>query len=369
MKQTYRRVVTSFWTDSDVRRVARKSGHPIEARLLLSYLFTGPDSTLSGLYFQEPELMASRTGVPLELVEELLRLFEGEFLFYDWTTLEVFVRRAWHHQVGPEAKPKDNRWAALVRSVADAESDRLVGRLVYEYPDFPWPKDVLSRIPGYVENSEERVEAPLKPLPPNNDGPSGGFSTPSETRGSEVTHAHALAITHTREETTPPYPPHPDPADDPEAVQHSPKLTVSDGGGGEPEGDRDQEDKLWLEAKKAAYEELALGRLDYRDERANVSILSRWRHHERRDPEDVLAAIRGTCLLRRDGQMQGWLEPNEPASLRVLVRSDCLLELNGEKVQRKLWGAAIDRYRAELRGNDPRERRPSSGLMRVRVSL
>lgn len=352
MRQTYRRVVTSFWTDSDVRRIARKSGHPIEARLLLAYLFTGPDSKLSGLYFQEPDLMASRTGIPLDVVEALLELFEGEFLFYDHRTFEVFVRREWHHQVGPEAKPKDNRWKGLIRSILDAESDELVARIVAEYPDFPWPEEVT-----------ERAGGASKGLPSNDDGPPGGVSTTPEARGSEVSHAHA----HTHALPIDTINPHCGEAAKSEAIESRPQLTVSAGG-------KDESDSIWLEVKRVAYEALGLRKLSYRDERANAAILRSWQHTQPRDPGSALEAVWGMCLLREDGVFSEWtdpIHPGDPVSLKPLVSSGVLVDVGDGETARNLWTASIDRYRQELNrreGADQARRRNFGGLSRINVS-
>jgi len=141
MKPTYRRVLTSYWTDPDVRRKAREP----DVHAFLLYLFTGPSSTLSGLYFLPWERVAADIRMDGERVKGLRRGFEGAFFTYDDDTEEILVHRSLRHNIGFCPSPKDNRFKGLLRQVADTHSDQLVQKLVDLYPEIRWPSEVLAR--------------------------------------------------------------------------------------------------------------------------------------------------------------------------------------------------------------------------------
>lgn len=144
MIRTYRRVATSYWTDPDIRRRVRSP----DAHAVLLYLFTGPDTNLAGLYHQPPDLAASRTRVPVDRVTALYAEFtEAGWIAYDPDTEEVLVVNAIRYQCGDTVKPRDKRWRAIIRAVADAHSAALVAAIIDAYPDAPWPED-------FVEKSE-----------------------------------------------------------------------------------------------------------------------------------------------------------------------------------------------------------------------
>lgn len=344
---TYRRVLTTYWTDPDVRRACRKP----EEHALLLYLFTGPDSTLSGLYWQPLEDMASRIRLPLEVVEELVARFERfGFILYDRATEEVLVRRAWKCNVGPELHERDNRAKALFRQVTDTHSDLLVGALVEAYPDFPWPEEVLSRVENRqleAPNSDPTPpgrgsEGAPKGLPPRQDAALRVAEGASEglpgRRGFEATHTHTH--THTKkpvenrdvENST-------EPSDEPGADE----LSGPAGGGADGE--------VWVEVRKVAQEQLGMGRLSYRDEQRNRAILNQWRYGEERSASECLSAIRGAVKLRDEGG--SWLEKGQPYTLAALCSTRTVTDYGDGGVVRPLWGVAQE---ADRKTDDPHHR-------------
>lgn len=183
MKATYRRVLTTYWTDPDIRRACRTP----EAHMVLLYLFTGPDSTLSGLYWQPLEDIAHRTRIELDTVRELIATFcEKGFLAYDHTTEEVFVRAAIQHQVGTEFKGGDRRWRAVMREIADTHSDALVADLVEHYDWVDWPDTVSRRAKGASKGHLSQKQA-------TNDGSGNDV----EKRGHDAKSTSTIAITST----------------------------------------------------------------------------------------------------------------------------------------------------------------------------
>jgi hypothetical protein len=139
--ENYARIVRSFWTDPDIRRLLRAGQH--QDVLLLLYFVTSPHSTMIGLYFCPLTYAATETGLPIEVVEAALAGPLARFVAYDAATEEVFVRRAAYHQMG-DLHGGDKRKEHVRRFLAGIHSAALRRAFLTEYAgwhlDLPLPE-------------------------------------------------------------------------------------------------------------------------------------------------------------------------------------------------------------------------------------
>lgn len=122
------------------------------------------------------------------------------------------------------------------------------------------------------------------------------------------------------------------------------------------------ENSIWLEAKRLAHEGLGLGRLSYREQQRNRSIIEAWRYREGRNGADVVAAIRGAIAIRDDAA-DDTLEADTAYSLARLYNTKCLVAYAGDggKSMRPLWTVCLDRGYAMEDDARPRSQRTKTG--------
>lgn len=159
MAADYARILGSFWTDPDIKRPL-----PPEQKCLLLYYFSSPLKNLTGLYHCPFIYVADQTGLPIEKIEEWTRGPLSKFVTYDAETEEVFVHKLAQHQVGYDLKPTDKKRVALLKTLDEAHSTRLVDRFheVYKH----WP---LSDNEGASKPLGSPSEAINTALTPDND--------------------------------------------------------------------------------------------------------------------------------------------------------------------------------------------------------
>jgi hypothetical protein len=132
-QRTYRRVVTSFWTDPDLRR--RKLSR--EQKYLLLYFFTNHHTNLAGLYWLPLTYATQEAELNLEDVEQWVRSELSPYVTYDFETEEILVHRLAWHNVGEDLKKRDNRVKAIERALGDAHSQMLVEKFLAVYSAWP----------------------------------------------------------------------------------------------------------------------------------------------------------------------------------------------------------------------------------------
>lgn len=132
-QRTYRRVVTSFWTDPDLRR--RKLSR--EQKYLLLYFFTNHHTNLAGLYWLPLTYATQEAELGLEDVERWVRSELSPYVTYDFETEEILVHRLAWHNVGEDLKKRDNRVKAIERALGDAHSKMLVEKFLAVYSAWP----------------------------------------------------------------------------------------------------------------------------------------------------------------------------------------------------------------------------------------
>lgn len=182
-KGTYRKVLTGFWTDPDVRRLT-----PLQSHLLL-YLCTNRHTNLCGLYYLPLEYVVQETRLAADDVEQWIRVDLRSFVTYDAETEEILVHRLAYHDIGGKLLPKDNRVRTLERLLADAHSDHLVAQWHELYADWPIepPKPLpkpradaqkegaskgLHPAPAVRGSNGPRSESPNSPTDAENEAPS-----------------------------------------------------------------------------------------------------------------------------------------------------------------------------------------------------
>lgn len=87
---TERRKDTGFWNHPFVQ------GLPPLAKLLLDYLWTGPDCNQAGLYYLTPKTIAFDTGIDESQIPELLKVLEPKVKWYPELNLvwpKTFLKR------------------------------------------------------------------------------------------------------------------------------------------------------------------------------------------------------------------------------------------------------------------------------------
>lgn len=111
----YGKVAPTFWTG----RTGRRLRGNVDAQLLALYLFTGPASTMSGLFQLSLPAMAHETGLPLERVRQALEvLHQEDVAHFDEETDLVWVVNMIRFQVGEAMDPTDKRVIGLRREIA-----------------------------------------------------------------------------------------------------------------------------------------------------------------------------------------------------------------------------------------------------------
>lgn len=132
----YGRVLQTFWTDPDIKRVLTT-----EQKALLLYFFTSPHANLIRLYHCPLEYAAAEVGLPVEKVREWTAGALSKFVTYDDATEEVLVHRGAKHQVAEDLKPTDKRIFAVRKALAEAHSADLVSRFIQIYAHWPLEMD------------------------------------------------------------------------------------------------------------------------------------------------------------------------------------------------------------------------------------
>jgi hypothetical protein len=180
---TYRRILTSFWTDPEVRSRRLST----DQRILLLYLFTSPHSNLAGLYWLPLAYAAAETGLAVPDVEEWIQGPLSAYVTYDHETEEVFVHRLARHNIGEDLKATDNRAKALERALLDIHSKPLLRLFFHNYPD--WPIDLGENMP------DDEPEPPNTPTPPTDSKgitkglPQGAYQGAGGSHSSIMPHA------------------------------------------------------------------------------------------------------------------------------------------------------------------------------------
>lgn len=161
-RASYRRVLPTFWTDPEVRRLPQEQKH------VLLYFFTSPHSNMIGLYWMPLDYAALETGIAREKIEEWVDGPLARWVTYDSETEEILVHGAAKHQVGDELKEKDNRLKKVANLLEETHSDRLVNQFLELYSD--WPLNVEPRnVDNLGKNTPSKdlaspSEAPSEPL-------------------------------------------------------------------------------------------------------------------------------------------------------------------------------------------------------------
>ncbi len=127
MSEVYRKIVLSFWTDHDIRRLT------LEQRALLLYFFTSPHSNMIGLYFLPIGYVLVETGIASEAVLSHLTGALSRFVTYDRETEEVFVHNMARYQITDVLKADDNRKLSVQRLLAKTASSRLRHQFLTRY--------------------------------------------------------------------------------------------------------------------------------------------------------------------------------------------------------------------------------------------
>lgn len=128
--RTYRRILTSFWTDPDLR--SREVGR--ELRYLLLYFFTNRHTHMSGLYHLPLAYASQEADVPVHELVDALRGPLRPYVSYDFETEEILVHRMAFHNIGETLLPRDNRIRSIERALADTASAELRTRWHDLYP-------------------------------------------------------------------------------------------------------------------------------------------------------------------------------------------------------------------------------------------
>ena len=126
----------------------------------------------------------------------------------------------------------------------------------------------------------------------------------------------------------------------------------------------------WTDVKAEAWKGMGLERLTYEEEQRNADILRQWQYQQKRKPADVLAAIRGFCIMRERGDFKDWKRPiptDHPVGLRVLYNTGFLQEMTDGKVERPLYSVAQDVYFGQE--EDARRIRGKTDLAPLRISV
>lgn len=177
---TYRRILTSFWTDPEVRGRRLST----DQRVLLLYLFTSPHSNLAGLYWLPLAYAAAETGLAIPDVEEWIQGPLSAYVTYDHATEEVLVHRLARHNIGEELKATDNRVKALERALLDIHSKPLLRLFFHNYPD--WPVDLGENMP------DDEPDPPSTPTPPTDSKGLPQGATPRGFKGAGGSHSSIM---------------------------------------------------------------------------------------------------------------------------------------------------------------------------------
>lgn len=103
-----------FWI-GDTGRKLRKHRN---ARLIATYLMTGPEATMSGLYRLTLPALAHEMGMTVRSVSKgLATLSELGFAYYDSENEVIWIPEMARCQIAETLKPNDNRIVGLVREV------------------------------------------------------------------------------------------------------------------------------------------------------------------------------------------------------------------------------------------------------------
>lgn len=217
-----------FWRDPEVKRPLR----PFD-KLVLNYLFSAPNSNMSGVFYCPPATITDETGVPVDLVRRMLGQ-EGasdapsdapsawaapnlgsltRWVTFDPETDEVFVHNLARKRVGKDLGAKDKRRPMVERFMAAIQSRTLLRLFTERYaawalstapPDDSIPVEAapedarkekghrkghpMGDRKGHATNREQRTEN--NPPPPPSDakasGAPGGAAAVENTEWEEV---------------------------------------------------------------------------------------------------------------------------------------------------------------------------------------
>jgi hypothetical protein len=193
---------TSFWTKGSGKRLRGNR----DAQLLGAYLITAPGSNLIGLYYLPLVTVCHELGMsPEEARAAFAACSVADLAHYDEEAELVWVPNAAEKELGDSLKANDKRRSAIERELRPFRGHRFGVSFVQRY----------GKAFGLDSRFETAPEAPLKPLPENQEAPSEGHPRGLEAPG-EVSPGKGsdLGLLAGARAADPPEPPASDPAPD-----------------------------------------------------------------------------------------------------------------------------------------------------------
>ena len=131
--RNYGRVVPTFWTGTTGRAI-RAAGR--DAQIVALYLITGPNATMTGLYYLPLPTLCHEVGITTRAARKALQaLADLGFAHYDEPTAFVWVPEMARYQIGTELKPGDKRIAAIVKSLRPFLGHPFAAEFVAKYAE------------------------------------------------------------------------------------------------------------------------------------------------------------------------------------------------------------------------------------------
>jgi hypothetical protein len=156
----YGRVAPTFWTRGSGKKLR---GKPL-AQVVALYLFTGPSSSMIGIYHLAIPTMAHETGLSFEDAERALaEVCALDIARYDAEEELVYLPEGAKYQIGERLKPNDKRVRGIEAALA-------------QFSKHPFAVDFSRRYAAEFCLSRSPFEAPSKPLP---EEPGSPFEAPS----------------------------------------------------------------------------------------------------------------------------------------------------------------------------------------------
>ena len=127
----YAVILPTFWTGETGKKMR---GMGSDVRVLATYLLTGPQSNMIGIYYIPIPTMAYETGMEARGIEgALMGLVEIGFAEYDYEREMVYVPEMAKYQVDTELKKGDKRVKGIKNQLALFKGHRFVAEFKDRY--------------------------------------------------------------------------------------------------------------------------------------------------------------------------------------------------------------------------------------------
>jgi hypothetical protein len=154
----YGKVAPQFWTGATGKAI-RDAG--LEARVVATYLLTGPSANMTGLYYVALPTLAHEAGSSLQGALKALRSLRAiGFAYYDEATEHVWVPEMARFQIGDHLKAGDKRILGIIRELLAMKTICFVRDFLAKYAD----AYQLKTSPHWTSLASP-LQAPSEPLP------------------------------------------------------------------------------------------------------------------------------------------------------------------------------------------------------------